>query len=89
MPLLSDTSKLAIAWTSLYKVFEKKSNVDYLLEYRRRPKLCCAYILKRYFRHSRRKFAHVLDEVSSGESSTLDEKGTCDPKGEYARFHDA
>ena len=78
--LLSDTSKLLIAWKGPYWMLVKRGKVDYLID-------CLSLmievyhtnLLKKYFRRSQINFAEILDELSTQdeEEDSTAEAYTC------------
>ncbi|XP_042229996.1 uncharacterized protein LOC121871652, partial [Homarus americanus] len=61
-------SKLLVSWNGPYKVLEKRSRVNYVIDEPKGPKLYHANLLKKYHRRAHLNFAHVLDNDSKLES---------------------
>ena len=63
--LLSNTSKLLVAWDGPHKVLERCGKVEYLVDLPRGPKVYHANTLKKYYRHVQINQPYILDETSS------------------------
>lgn len=71
--LLADsTSKLLVAWSGPYPVFERRNKVNYLIDEKGTPKLYHINLLKKYHSRSQSTQPQIIDERPPSVNEVLD-----------------